>query len=100
MPQYVPLLIAAVSLIVGAGLTFGIMRWADSLRGRDARVEAERTLEKARADAESYLRDAKLKAKEESLKFKTEAEQQLGAAKSALQKREMKLERTEDTLRQ
>lgn len=100
MPPYQTLIIAFVSLAIGAGLMFAILRWVDSLRGRDARVEAERVLEKAKSDAESVQRDAKLRAKEEALRYKTEAEQQLSAAKSSLQKRELKIERNEDILRQ
>jgi ribonuclease Y len=100
MNAFQSVILALISMIIGAGTMFGVLRWVDMLRGKDAKNEAGRILEKAKSDAESYQRDANLKAKEESLRYKSEAEQQLNAAKSTLQKRELKLERTEDALRQ
>jgi ribonuclease Y len=93
-------LLALTCLVFGAGSMFGILKWVENLRGRDAKNEALQIVEKAQAEAEAKVRDATLAAKEEALKQKTEAEKQINAARAALQKREMKLERTEDVLRQ
>jgi ribonuclease Y len=100
MTDFQAILLAIIAFVVGAGGAFAVLRWVDVLRGRDAKTETDRVLDKARQDGETMLRDARLKAKEEALRYKTEAEQQLNSAKGAIQKRELKIERTEDTLRQ
>lgn len=94
------LIVALVSLLVGAGGMFGILKWVDVLRGRDAKTRVEELIAQAKEKADSELRNAAIKAKEDLLKQRTDMEQQVHATKAALQKRELKLERTEDTLRQ
>jgi ribonuclease Y len=94
------LLLSLACLVLGSGVMFGILRWVESLRGRDAKNEAQRILDDAKSKSDAALRDAALKAKEESLKYKADAENQINAARSTLQKRELKIERTEDQLRQ
>ena len=94
------LLVALASLCGGAGVMFAILKWVDTLRGRDAKTQAQQLIDQAKQQSESTIRDASLRAKEEALKQKTEYEQQINAAKAALQKRELKIERAEDQLRQ
>lgn len=95
--QWLMLLLAGM-LLSGAGV-FGLLRWIDSMRLRDAKSEADRILEQAKSQSETEIRKASIEAQEAALRQKSEAEKEINAARASLQKRELKLERQEDVLR-
>lgn len=94
------LLLLFASILLSGGGVYAFLHWINALRRKDAQSEAARIIEQAKIQSETEVRSATLKAKEEVLQQKTEAEKEIGELRSALQKRELKLERHEDLLRQ
>ncbi|MGB7326990.1 MAG: ribonuclease Y [Rubripirellula sp.] len=89
-----------ISLIAGAGITFGLFKANDKKRTEKANEEAERLLAAARANAETHRVELLLAAKESAMTVKASADEELAAGRKTLSIREQKLDRRDEQLHQ
>ena len=85
--------IAISILLVLVGIFLGIIGYiiVNYIRGKRANQEAEKTLEKARKEAEKVKRDYILEAKEEAQKIKIDTDKEVKEKKSELKEAEERL---------
>ena len=94
------LIVGLVLFVIGAGVTFALVRWLDRLRGKDAQSEAKRILERAQQEAENRRREAELEIKEQCIHQKAEDEKELRTIREELHERERTLDKREDAVEQ
>jgi len=94
----IPGWIALITAVIGAVLSFVLVRLLDRLRKKDAETEAQKILEQAKQDATTRLKEADLEIKEKALQQKTETEKELSKLRDELRERERKLDKREEML--
>jgi len=93
-------IIAIVSAVLAAALTFFIVKFLDRLRRVDAENSAREILGKADREAGTRLKEAELTIKEKELSQKAETEKQLAKARDDLRERERLLDKRQETSEQ
>lgn len=88
--------LAAVGLLLGAGLMYGI----NLLQGRDAKTQAKRLLDQSKLDGENLIKSAELEKKEKLLQLQSKFDSENQKLKEELRKREQAVERKEESLKQ
>ena len=91
-------IIAIVSALLAAALTFFIVKFLDRLRKVDAENAAREILGKAEREAATQLKEAELSIKEKELAQKAETEKQLTKSRDELRERERVLDKRQETI--
>ena len=95
-----PVVISAVSAVVGATLAFSAVKLLDRLRRRDAESEAQMILERAQIDAANLVKEAELRVKEESIQQKADMDRELNKLRDQLRERERSLDKRQEAAEQ
>lgn len=98
MPTIYTVLIAVVTLLLGAGLGYLARRLLAEAKIRSAEDAARRILDDAKRDSERIQRESLVEAKEEAIQLKNEAEREIRDRRNELQNRERRLAQREETL--
>lgn len=93
-------IIALVSALLAAALTFFIVKFLDRLRKVDAENAAKDILSKAEREASTRVKEAELSIKERDLAQKAESEKQLTRSRDELRERERTLDKRQETISQ
>ncbi|WP_318615342.1 ribonuclease Y [Sporosarcina sp. YIM B06819] len=87
-----------VSLLVGAGVTYFVIKNVNDSKVTGAKNTAEQIVEEAKREAEAMKKEALLEAKDETHKLRIEAESEIRIRRSELQKQENRLLQREENL--
>lgn len=88
------IVIAIVSLLAGAAITYAVL----SLRNKGLIESANKILEDAKKEAESIIREAALKGREESARIREEVERELKIRRDEIQRLEERIIKREEDL--
>ncbi len=88
------IVIAIVSLLAGAAITYAVL----SLRNKGLIESANKILEDAKKEAESIIREAALKGREESARIREEVERELKVRRDEIQRLEERIIKREEDL--
>ncbi len=95
-----PIVISAISAVVGVTLAFIGVKLLDRLRRRDAESESQMILERARIDSANLIKEAELRVKEESIQQKAEMDRELNKLRDQLRERERSLDKRQEAVEQ
>ncbi|MEA3367993.1 MAG: Rnase Y domain-containing protein, partial [Planctomycetota bacterium] len=90
--------IAAIALVVVAGVGIAVAAVVLKKRGREAKAGAEELLVQARRDADSLRKEAKVEAREEAMKAREAFEKEAAETREELRGRERQVVKREDGL--
>ncbi|WP_342509597.1 ribonuclease Y [Sporosarcina sp. FSL K6-2383] len=85
-----------VSLLVGAGVSYFVIKNVNDSKVTGAKNTAEQIVEEAKREAEAMKKEALLEAKDETHKLRIEAESEVRVRRSELQKQENRLLQREE----
>lgn len=88
--------VALISILIGVGLYHGL----NVLRGKDAKVQAEKIIEQAKTDSANLLKKAELEKKESLLALQSKFDSEINNNRVELQKKEKNLESKDIQLKQ
>lgn len=95
------LLVAAFgSAILSGGGVFCGLQYLNKMRKKDAQVEADETIRRAKLDAENFRREAEIELKEKSMRQQEELESEKHAARKEQNEKERQLDKRQDLLEQ
>lgn len=95
-----PVIIAAISALIGSVLSFLAVKMLDRLRRRDAETEARTILERAQLDAATLVKESQLRVKEEAIQQKAEMDREFNKLRDQLRERERSLDKRQEATEQ
>ncbi|MDG2384647.1 MAG: ribonuclease Y [Pirellulaceae bacterium] len=95
-----PVVVGAISSVVGATLAFLFVKLLDRLRRRDAESEAQLILGSARVEATNRMKEAELEIKEASIQQKADMDSELNKSRDQLRDRERSLDKRQEATEQ
>jgi ribonuclease Y len=91
-------LVGIVALVLGGGIGYAVVYFVAVRKARQAESEGERTVSKARADADAILKEARVTAKEEAIRAREAFEKETARTREELRERERVVAKHEDGL--
>ena len=89
-------LVGIVALVLGGGIGYAVAHFVAVRKARQAESEGERTVSKARADADAILKEARVTAKEEAIRAREAFEKETARTREELRERERLVAKHED----
>lgn len=90
--------IALVSVVIGAALSFAVLKFLERARKKDAEAQAQQIIRQAELDAATKVKEADLEIKERALALRAENEKEASETREKLREQERALERRSETL--
>lgn len=95
-----PVVVAALSALIGSVLAFVAVKLLDRLRRKDAESESRSIIERAKLDSANLVKEAQLKVKEESIQQKADMDRELNKLRDQLRERERLLDKRQEAIEQ
>jgi ribonuclease Y len=89
-------LVGIVALVLGGGIGYAVAYFLAVRKARQTQSEGERTVSKARADADAILKEARVTAKEEAIRAREAFEKETARTREELRERERVVAKHED----
>ena len=89
-------LVGIVALVLGGGIGYAVAYFLAVRKVRQTESEGERTVSKARADADAILKEARVTAKEEAIRVRDAFEKETARTREELRERERVVAKHED----
>ncbi|MCX5674230.1 MAG: ribonuclease Y [Planctomycetota bacterium] len=89
-------LVGIVALVLGGGIGYAVAYFLAVRKARQTESEGERTVSKARADADAILKEARVTAKEEAIRAREAFEKETARTREELRERERVVTKHED----